>query len=60
VADGGHSGLTIPQGADSSRSPHGDVTKPRGYIDAGEAAGAKIVVDGRTFKMDRQGYENGY
>jgi malonate-semialdehyde dehydrogenase (acetylating)/methylmalonate-semialdehyde dehydrogenase len=32
----------------------------RGYIDAGEAAGAKIVVDGRTFKMDRQGYENGY
>ena len=32
----------------------------RGYIDAGEAEGAKLVVDGRTFKMDRQGYENGY
>jgi malonate-semialdehyde dehydrogenase (acetylating)/methylmalonate-semialdehyde dehydrogenase len=32
----------------------------RGYIEAGEAEGAKIVVDGRTFKMTRQGYENGY
>ena len=31
-----------------------------GAVFAGEAAGAKIVVDGRTFKMDRQGYENGY
>ena len=36
------------------------LAKVRGYIDAGEAEGAKIVVDGRTFKMDRQGYENGY
>ncbi len=36
------------------------LAKVRGYIDAGEAAGAKIVVDGRAFKMDRQGYENGY
>ena len=32
--------------------------KVRGYIDAGEAEGAKLVVDGRGFKM--QGYENGY
>ena len=32
--------------------------KMRGYIDAGEAEGAKLVVDGRSFKM--QGYENGY
>jgi len=30
----------------------------RGYIDAGVAEGAKLVVDGRGFKM--QGYENGY
>jgi malonate-semialdehyde dehydrogenase (acetylating)/methylmalonate-semialdehyde dehydrogenase len=32
--------------------------KVRGYIDAGVAEGAKLVVDGRDFKM--QGYENGY
>jgi malonate-semialdehyde dehydrogenase (acetylating)/methylmalonate-semialdehyde dehydrogenase len=32
--------------------------KVRGYIDAGEREGAKLVVDGRGFKM--QGYENGY
>jgi malonate-semialdehyde dehydrogenase (acetylating)/methylmalonate-semialdehyde dehydrogenase len=36
------------------------LAKVRGYIDAGEAEGAKIVVDGRPFAMDRQGYENGY
>ena len=36
------------------------LAKVRGYIDAGEAEGAKIVVDGRTFKQERQGYENGY
>jgi malonate-semialdehyde dehydrogenase (acetylating)/methylmalonate-semialdehyde dehydrogenase len=29
-----------------------------GYIDAGEKDGAKLVVDGRGFKL--QGYENGY
>ena len=34
--------------------------KVRGYIDAGEAEGAKLVVDGRGFAMDRQGYEGGY
>lgn len=32
--------------------------KVRGYIDAGVAEGAEIVVDGRDFK--RQGYEDGY
>jgi len=32
--------------------------KVRGYIDAGVAEGAKLVVDGRDFR--RQGYENGY
>ena len=34
--------------------------KVRGYIDAGEAEGAKLIVDGRSFAMDRQGYEGGY
>lgn len=32
--------------------------KVRGYIDAGVAEGAKLVVDGRDFR--RQGYEKGY
>ena len=32
--------------------------KVKGYIDAGEAEGAKLVVDGRGLKL--QGYENGY
>ena len=32
--------------------------KVKGYIDSGVAEGAKLVVDGRGFKM--QGYENGY
>jgi malonate-semialdehyde dehydrogenase (acetylating)/methylmalonate-semialdehyde dehydrogenase len=32
--------------------------KVRGYIDAGAAEGAKLVVNGREFR--RQGYENGY
>jgi malonate-semialdehyde dehydrogenase (acetylating)/methylmalonate-semialdehyde dehydrogenase len=32
--------------------------KVRGYIDAGVAEGAKLLVDGRGFKM--QGYQNGY
>ncbi len=34
--------------------------KVRGYIDIGEAEGAKVVVDGRDFSQDMQGYENGY
>ena len=36
--------------------PHYD--KVKGYIDAGVAEGAKLVVDGRSLKL--QGYENGY
>ncbi|MFG3756245.1 aldehyde dehydrogenase family protein, partial [Klebsiella pneumoniae] len=32
--------------------------KVRGYIDTGVAEGAKLVVDGRGFRM--QGYEDGY
>ncbi|MBL9060521.1 MAG: CoA-acylating methylmalonate-semialdehyde dehydrogenase [Mangrovicoccus sp.] len=36
------------------------LAKVRGYIDRGEAEGARVVVDGRGFRMDRQGYENGY
>lgn len=36
------------------------LAKVRGYIDAGAAEGAQIVVDGRTFKQTKQGYENGY
>jgi malonate-semialdehyde dehydrogenase (acetylating)/methylmalonate-semialdehyde dehydrogenase len=32
--------------------------KVRGYIDHGVSEGAKLVVDGRAFRM--QGYENGY
>ncbi|WP_226575065.1 CoA-acylating methylmalonate-semialdehyde dehydrogenase [Acuticoccus sediminis] len=36
------------------------LAKVRGYVDKGEAEGAKIVVDGRKFRQDKQGYENGY
>ncbi len=31
-----------------------------GYISSAEQEGAKIVVDGRKFKQDMQGYENGF
>ncbi|MEN0002199.1 MAG: CoA-acylating methylmalonate-semialdehyde dehydrogenase [Pseudomonadota bacterium] len=31
-----------------------------GYIDQGEKEGAKVVVDGRQFNQNKQGYENGY
>ncbi|MFK8077874.1 MAG: CoA-acylating methylmalonate-semialdehyde dehydrogenase [Granulosicoccus sp.] len=31
-----------------------------GYINAGEAEGAKIVVDGRVLQINQEGYENGY
>ena len=30
------------------------------YVTKGEAQGAKLVVDGRSFKQDMQGYENGF
>ncbi len=35
------------------------LAKVKGYVDAGEKEGAKVVVDGRSFKAP-QGYENGY
>lgn len=34
--------------------------KVKGYVDNAEKQGACIVVDGRDFKRDMQGYENGY
>ena len=36
------------------------LARVRGYIEAGVAEGAELVVDGRDFRMDRQGYENGF
>ena len=35
------------------------LAKVRGYVDQGEREGAKLVVDGRSFRAP-QGYENGY
>ncbi len=32
----------------------------RGYIDGAEDQGARVVVDGRSFKQSMQGYANGY
>lgn len=32
----------------------------RGYIDQGESEGATVITDGRSFRQDRQGYEEGY
>ena len=34
--------------------------KVKAYVDGVENQGGQIVVDGRDFKQDRQGYENGY
>jgi len=36
------------------------LARVRGYLDKGVAEGAELVVDGRDFKMQRQGYENGF
>ena len=36
------------------------VTRVNHYINKGEEQGAKVVVDGRSFTQDKQGYENGY
>lgn len=36
------------------------LAKVRGYLDLAEQEGADVVVDGRTFKYNMQGYENGY
>lgn len=55
--------LKIGPGTDPEAEMGPLVTKPHldkvlGYIDAGVKEGAKLVVDGRGFKM--QGYEGGY
>ena len=55
--------LKIGPGTDADAEMRPLVTKEhlakvRGYIDAGVAEGARLVVDGRDFR--RQGYENGY
>ncbi len=34
--------------------------KVTSFIDSGENEGADVVVDGRNFKQDKQGYENGF
>ncbi|MFN3226647.1 MAG: CoA-acylating methylmalonate-semialdehyde dehydrogenase [Hyphomicrobiales bacterium] len=36
------------------------LAKVKGYVDQGEAEGAKVVVDGRGFEQSKQGYENGF
>ncbi len=36
------------------------LARVRGYLDKGVAEGAELVVDGRDFNMQRQGYENGF
>ncbi len=36
------------------------LNKVRGYVDIGVEEGATLVVDGRPFKMDRAGFENGF
>ena len=36
------------------------LAKVHGYIDSAEQQGADIIVDGRQFKQDKAGYENGY
>ncbi len=56
-------GLKIGPGTDPEAEMGPLVTgahrdKVKGYIDAGERQGAKLVVDGRDFRM--QGYENGF
>jgi malonate-semialdehyde dehydrogenase (acetylating)/methylmalonate-semialdehyde dehydrogenase len=56
-------GIKIGPGSDLEAEMGPLVTKVhrdrvQGYIDAGVSEGAKLVVDGRDFKM--QGYENGY
>lgn len=36
------------------------LAKVRGYLDLAEQEGADVVVDGRNFQYNMQGYENGY
>jgi malonate-semialdehyde dehydrogenase (acetylating)/methylmalonate-semialdehyde dehydrogenase len=52
-------GLSTDAGADYGPLVTKDALhRVRAYIDSGVAAGAKLLVDGRDFKM--QGYENGF
>jgi len=56
-------GLKVGPGTDKEAEMGPLVTrqhyeKVKSYIDAGVAEGARLVVDGRSFRM--QGYENGY
>jgi len=36
------------------------MAKVKGYLDLAEQEGATVVVDGRNFKNDQEGYEDGY
>ncbi|MBR9912003.1 MAG: CoA-acylating methylmalonate-semialdehyde dehydrogenase [Gammaproteobacteria bacterium] len=36
------------------------LARVRGFVDAGEREGAELVVDGRGFKMETEGYEDGF
>ncbi len=36
------------------------LAKVEGYIDSGEAQGARVAVDGRNYRQKKQGYENGF
>ena len=49
--------------ADSEMGPlvtRAHLDKVRSYIDAGVSQGAKLVVDGRDYTVDKQGYEEGF
>lgn len=49
--------------ADSEMGPlvtRAHLDKVLSYVDSGIAEGAKLVVDGRGFKLKKQGYENGF
>jgi len=57
--------MKIGHGADPEAEMGPLVTKAAqervlGFVDAGVAEGAELVVDGRTFKMEEKGFENGY
>lgn len=57
--------LRVGPGMDSESEMGPLVTKEAqdrvlSYINAGDEAGADVVVDGRSFNQDKQGYEDGY
>ena len=57
--------LKIGPGTDSDSEMGPLVTREHlkkvlSYVDSGVAEGAKLVVDGRGFKLKKQGYENGF